>query len=232
MYEQLDQTQLLEQVKQIIKSKNWYALTESNRFVWEKSVELMARMISKEVRHIEPQQIREVIENSFDAEALAKVGSEYFIDCLLKIDPQLILWSEGDPAWQELKANKTGLTNRPNLRTEFISKDKTVKLKDLIISLVDSDGEKVCALIIDDKAKNLEHAINLQEQVKAYNISVRTFQLNLLDIEANPDACLAFIAQMEEKNIRIIVDMDGVIVDTNRILAEIVSQKLAKILEA
>lgn len=231
MSERLEQTQLLEQIKQIIKSKNWYALTESNRFVWENSVALMAKMISKEVGQIQPQQLREIIENSFDEEALSKAGSEYFIDCLLKIDPKLILWSEGDPAWQELKAKKTGLTNRPKIRTEFINKDKTVKLKDLITSLVDGEGERVCALIIDDKTKNLQCAVNLREQMKVYNILIETFQLNLQDIESNPNACLAFIAQMREKNIRIIVDMDGVIVDTNRVLAETVSQKLAEILK-
>lgn len=116
------------------------------------------------------------------------------------------------------------------MRAELIDKDKTVKLKDLIMSLVDGNGERVYALIIDDKAKNLDHAMNLQEQVRVYNISVETFQLNLRDIETNPNACLAFIAQMREKKIRIIVDMDGVIVDTNRVLAETVSQKLAEIL--
>lgn len=229
MSEYLEQTQLLEQIKQIIKSKNWYALTESNRFVWENSVALMAEIIGKEIGQIQPQQLKEIIEDSFDEEALSRAGSEYFIDCLLKIDPKLVLWSEGDPAWQKQKAKKTGLINRPKLRTEFISKDKTVQLKDLIISLVDGEGKRVCALIIDDKIKNLEHATNLQEQVRPYNISVETFQLNLRDIEANPSACLAFIAQIKEKNIRIIVDMDGVIVDTNRVLAETVSQKLAKI---
>lgn len=231
MSEHLEQTQLLEQIKQIIKSKNWYALTESNRFIWENSVALMAGMISKEAGQIQPQQLREIIEDSFDEEALSKAGSEYFIDCLLKIDPKLILWSEGDPAWQELKAKKTGLTDRPKIRTEFINKDKTVKLKDLITSLVDSEGERVYAIVIDDKIKNLEHAVNLQEQVGTYNILVKTFQLNLQDIESNPDACLAFIAQIPEKNIRIIVDMDGVIVDTNRVLAETVSQRLAEILK-
>lgn len=231
MYEQLDQTQLLEQIKQIIKSKNWYALTESNRFVWEKSVELMAGMVSKEISHIEPQQIKEIIENSFDAEALSKVGSEYFIDCLLKIDPNLTIWSEGDPDWQQLKANKTGLLNRSNLKTEFINKDKTTKLKDLILSLTNESEDKICILIIDDKVKNLNCAINLQEQIADEDAIIRTFQLNLQNTETNPTACLAFIATIPEKNIRIIVDMDGVLVDTNRILAETVSQKLAKILE-
>lgn len=91
MSENLEQTQLLEQIKQIIKSKNWYALTESNRFIWENSVALMAEMISKEVGQIQPQQLREIIEASFDEEALSKAGSKYFIDCLLEIDPQLIL---------------------------------------------------------------------------------------------------------------------------------------------
>lgn len=229
MYEQLDQTQFLEQIKQIIKSKNWYALTESNRFIWEKSVALMAEMISKEIKPIEPQQLQEIIEDSFNEETLSKAGSEYFIDCLLKIDPNLILWSEGDPAWQELKAQKTGLLNRPNLRTEFLSKEKTSKLKDLILNLTAENNEKICVVIIDDKAKNLNYAINLQEKVADNHITIRTFQLSLKDIENNPTACLALINSIPEK-IRLIVDMDGVIIDTNKVLVEIVSQKLAKAL--
>jgi len=230
MYEQLDQTQLLEQVKQIIKSKNWYALTENNVFTWEKSVELMAEMLSKEIKHIEPQQIKDIIADSFDEEALSKVDHEYFVDCLLKIDPNLIMWSEGDLDWQQLKANKTGLLNRSGLKTEFINKDKTIKLKDLILSLTNGSVEKVCVLIIDDKVKNLNCATNLQEKMVNNNVVIRTFQLSLQNIEANPNACLAFMALIPEKKIRIIADMDGVLVDTNRILAEIVAQKLAKIL--
>lgn len=231
MYEQLAQTQLFEQIKQIIKSKNWYALTESNRFIWEKSVALMSEMISKEIKPIESQQLQEIIEDSFDEEALSKAGSEYFIDCLLKIDPNLILWSEGDPAWQELKAQKTGLLNRPNLKTEFLSKEKTSKLKNLILTLTSENNEKVCVVIIDDKAKNLNYATNLQEQLARDDITIRTFQLNLQNIENNPATCLAFINSIPGK-IRLIVDMDGVIVDTNRVLIEIVSKKLAATLNS
>jgi len=231
MNECLDQIQLVEQIKHIIKSKHWYALTESSRFVWEKSVELMAEMINKEIGHIEPQQIEEIIENSFDSEALSKVGPRYFVDRLLEIDPELVLWSEGDPVWQKLKAEKTGLTDRSGLRAEFISKNKTNKLKDVILSFANKFGEKVRVIIIDDKEKNLIHAASLQDQVANSGIAISTFHLNLLDIKANPTACLIFLSEIQEKNIKLIVDMDGVLVNTDQVLSEIVSKKLADILK-
>lgn len=209
----------LEQIKIIIESKKWYAFTESGEFEWGKSVELLAAFISRMISHIEPQQIQKVIEDSFDEEALSKAGSEYFIDCLLQIDPNLIIWSEGDPVWQQFKASKTGLLNRSGLKTQFISKSKTDILLEMLMSFVNKNEEKICVVIIDDKEKNFLHVASLQDQVANSGIEIKTFHLNLLDIEANPTACLKFLFEIKKSNIRLIVDMDGVLVNTNLVLA-------------
>lgn len=152
------------------------------------------------------------------------------MDCLLKIDPTTTLWSEGDLEWQKIKATKTGLPDRSGLRPELIAKEKTVVLKDIILSFAGQFGEKVCVVVIDDKEKNLAHAISLQDELAEHGILIKTFQINLGDIEANPVACLEFISTIEEKNIRIVVDMDGVLVDTDRVLSQMVPPKLAETL--
>jgi hypothetical protein len=235
MNECLNPNHLSEQIQQIIKSKNWYVFTGNGEFLWDESVALMAKMISKEIRPIGSPLIKEIIENSFNPESLSKAGSECFIDCLLKIDPELILWSEGDPIWQKLKAANAGLINRPGLRTEFISKDKIIKLREIILSLINKFGEMVDVVVIDDKEKNLAYAASLQDQVASSKITINTFYFNPLDVETNPTACLAFLSQMQRERkgekIKIITDMDGVLVNTDKVLVETVSQKLAKILE-
>lgn len=227
---------IVEQIKKIITSKNWYSLTESGRFIWGESVKKMADQIGKEIGEIEPEQLRRIIESSFTEEALSRTSEGYFVDSLLKIDPNLILWSEGDPTWQQLKAANTGLLNKEGLITKFISKEKTTALKELISALAqesEKSGEKTCIIVIDDKPKNLTHAAGLQAEITNPNIIIKTFLLNLKEASAKPDACLQFILQMrkEIKNIKIIVDMDGVIIDTYGVLAKLVPAKIASILK-
>jgi hypothetical protein len=230
MNEHLDSAQLVGQIKHLIKSKDWYSLTESSRFVWEKSVKVMAEMISKEIGPIEPGEIQRIIENSFTPDALSMVGQEYFVDLLLEIDPELILWSEGDLSWQAIKASRTGLTDRQGIRVELFAKNKGNKLKDIILSLVDEFDEEVCVVVIDDKENNLTHALSLRDQFSDMGVTIRTYHLNLRNAQANLEACMSFLSEMREKNIRLIVDMDGVLVNTDRVLSDLVSQKLALLL--
>ena len=230
MIEIIDPSFLTEQIRQIIKSKNWYSLTESGRFLWQRSVELMAEMISLEISPVSPEIIKEIIESSFGPESLSKAGDECFVDSLLRIDPATILWSEGDLEWQKTKATKTGLLDRPGLIPQLIAKEKTAALKDIVLSLAGQMGEQVCVVVIDDKEKNLAHAMSLQDQFAEHGILIKTFQLKLSDVGANPAACLAFIEAIQEKNIRIVVDMDGVLVDTDSVLSQAVPPKLAKVL--
>ncbi len=236
MFEMLVETPIVEQIKKIIVSKNWYSLTESGRFVWEESLKKMADQIGEEIGEIEPEQLREIIESSFTQEALSKTSEGCFVDSLLKIDPNLILWSEGDSTWQKLKAINTGLLEREGLIAEFISKEKTAVLKGLILVLAqesEKSGEKTCIIVIDDKLKNLTHAANLQAETASTGTIIKTFLLNLKEALANPDACLQFILQIQQeiRNIKIIVDMDGVIVDTDGVLAKLVPAKIARFLE-
>lgn len=230
MNEHLDPAQLIGQIKHLIKSKDWYSLTESSRFVWEESVRLMAEMISQEIGPIKPEEIQQIIEDSFTPDALSMVGSEYFVDRLLEIDPELVLWSEGDLSWQAAKASKTSLTDRQGIRIELLAKNKGSKLRDIILSLADESGEEVSVVVIDDKENNLAYASGLQDQVLDNGITISTYQLNLQDIQSNPEACMVFLSDMKEKNIRLVVDMDGVLVNTDYILSELVSQKLALLL--
>lgn len=58
MIEVFDPSMLVEQIRQIIKSKNWYSLTESGRFLWQRSVELMAEMIESKIGSVTSEQIR------------------------------------------------------------------------------------------------------------------------------------------------------------------------------
>ena len=231
MNEFLDPVQLTEQIRHIIKSKDWYSLTESSGFVWEESIVLMAEMISQEIRQVESEQIKQIIESSFTSDSLSLVDSEYFVDSLLEIDSELVLWSEGDISWQASKASRTGLTTRKSIRLELIGKDKTSELKDIILSLADETGEKVHVVVIDDKEKNLAHALSLQDQVLDSGITISTYHFNLQDIQAGPANCLSFLSEIKEKNIRLIVDMDGVLINTDLVLLELVVPKIVLLLQ-
>ena len=85
-------------------------------------------------------------------------------------------------------------------------------------------------IVVDDKEENLIHALGLQEQILDNRITIGVYHFNLQDAQTNPEACLAFLSELTEKNVRLIVDMDGVLINTDYVLSEIVSKKLALLL--
>jgi len=129
MTELQPQLPAVEEIKQIIKEKKWY-VNHDGEFSMVESIKEILRLISlrigKEVNYAALAKITEAIEKSFSPEALAKTAAGYFIDLLLRIDPDLILWTEGDPAWQKVKAENTTILDKVAVqRVEFISKAKT-----------------------------------------------------------------------------------------------------------
>lgn len=237
MNEVLDQSQLIEQVKYIINSKDWYSHTESGSFKWEESVELMAETIKREIGlPINLNKIRYAIESSFDSECLIKAQLKPFVDYLLEIDSELVLWSVGDINWQEVKARKTGLLDRVGINFKFFNKNKIVGLKDIVLSLGSNSSPPICVVIIDDKSENLSSTIKLQNLFSADNLLIKTYHLDLKDDQADPAACIDFLHNLQDKclvrdeEIKLIVDMDGVLIDTNRILLEAVAPKIVQMI--
>ncbi len=232
MHELIDKVPLVDKIRHIIRSKDWYALTESSRFIWTESVQLMARMINEEITGVvvTPEEIHQVIEESFTVSALTKANDEIFINELLKIDPKLILWSEGDIPWQSTKFSQVGLGKKiKNLN--LFAKNKTDGLVNIISSLVsESDGELVI-VVIDDKDSKLKIARDLQDVFLEQGVEIRTFLLSLGSEEKNTIDCLEFIQSLSDKAIRIVSDMDGVIIDTDRVLQDTAAERLARLIE-
>lgn len=221
--------------------KSWYVFNQDTQvFSWPDSVARLSALIEPEIDENTIQQIQQIIEACFDQQAQLRSQKNAFVKALLEIDAQLILWSEGDPTWQNTKAEKTGLASLINRRF-FAESEKTKILPDLIKMLVDettqrpehSDNENkprvTQVVIIDDKAKNLICDETLVVQAKAAEFDLLTFQIDLNDPSKNCQACLEYLQRLPGE-IRLIVDMDGVLIDTNTVLREKAALAVARFL--
>ena len=223
MSETLHPGELSAVIASILNSKDWYRYDSNGDFNWESSIDSLSKMISQIVT-ISTKRLIEIIETSFDEKALTETNNgEKLIDQLLEIDPQLIIWTEGDQKWQDTKIKNTGIKEK--IKNIFCHTHKLEILEE-IISLVDESKTDIL-IVIDDKNNNLKTIKELNKKFK--NIKIIAYQLDLDSKKQNPDSCLAFIQKKSKKgNVRIISDFDRVLIDPKKVFTKIVARKIAE----
>ena len=223
MSETLHPGELSAVIASILNSKDWYQYDSNGDFNWGSSIDSLSKMISQIVT-ISTKRLIEIIETSFDEKALTETNNgEKLIDQLLEIDPQLIIWTEGDQKWQDTKIKNTGIKEK--IKNIFCHTHKLEILEE-IISLVDESKTDIL-IVIDDKNNNLKTIKELNKKFK--NIKIIAYQLDLDSKKQNPDSCLAFIQKKSKKgNVRIISDFDRVLIDPKKIFTKIVARKIAE----
>lgn len=224
MLETLHSEELPYIIASILNSRDWYVNAENGHFDWQKSIENLAQKISS-IAPIATKRLQEIIETSFDENALSETADEKkFLDQLLELDPNLIIWTEGDLRWQEKKKEQTGIAQ--SVKNVFYHPYKLDILENIIEQI--NQEEKSCLLvIIDDKDANLATIKTLRKKFK--NIKIFGYQFDLESKRKNPDACLIFLRRKAKKGkLRIISDMDRVQVDTRKTFDKIVAKKIAK----
>lgn len=218
-------------ISQLIVAKEWY---NDGPFSLLVSAANLATKLKFYQIDISPTELQQIIESAFDSNALSRSGDTPFIDCLLTIDPATTLWTEGEESFQRLKANNTGILQRSGLRQEFVANNKTDELERIIQELIAQAAEPIIVVVIDDKLKNIQAAQALRDQFDTQLADIQCFQLNLNKSGADPTACLAFIENLKKsgKTIRIISDMDGVLIDTSRVMSQVVAEEIATLTQA
>ena len=230
-----------QQIQTLISDRDqWYVFDESTEvFSWEKSVAQLCALLEPSINEATTQQIQEIIERCFNQQALLKTGATSFAEALLAIDDHFVLWSEGDLIWQNRKFELTGLNQMP-IEKRLIEKEKTQALQSIISEIQSravqeneqAPPEKITIVIIDDKNKNLQ----LDPQLKTWiaeqkNLTVQTFLIDLNDPAKNCLACLNFLQNLsQEQKIYLIVDMDGVLLNTKNVLREKAAPMIARFL--
>ena len=223
MSETLHPGELSAVIASILNSRNWYRYDSSNNFNWDLSLEALAQKISQ-IAIISKTELKELIESSFDSNTLTETkNGEEFINCLLEIDPNLIVWTEGDSDWQETKAEKTGIKEK--VRAIFYHPHKIEILEEIVSQI--NESETKLLIVIDDKADNLQTIRELNKKFK--NIKIVAYQLDLDSKKQNPDSCLIFIQKRAKRNkTRIISDLDRVLINPEKVFTKIVSEKIAR----
>ena len=223
MSETLHPGELSSVIASILNSKDWYQYDSNGDFNWESSIDSLSKRISQIVT-ISTKKLTELIETSFDEKALTETNNgEKLIDQLLEIDPQLIIWTEGDRKWQDTKIKNTGINEK--IKNIFCHTHK-LEILEKIISLIDESKTNVL-IVIDDKNNNLKTIKELNKKFK--NIKIIAYQLDLDSKKQSPDSCLAFIQKKSKKgNVRIISDFDRVLIDPKKVFTKIVARKIAE----
>lgn len=229
------------QIQTLISNRDqWYVFDESTGvFSWEKSLARLCALLKPSIDEATTQQIQEIIERCFNQQALLKTSATSFAEALLAIDDHFVLWSEGDLIWQNRKLQLTGLNQMP-IEKRLIEKEKTQALQSIISEIQSravqeneqAPPDKITIVIIDDKNKNLQLDPQLQTWIgEQKNLAVKTFLIDLNDPAKNCLACLNFLQNLsQEQKIYLIVDMDGVLLNTKNVLREKAAPMIARFL--
>jgi len=233
----LEEGELLEKLKKeltgafienfIHDKESWYCFDKNDgNFLWKKSLEKLSQKIS-ELTKIEQEELKKIIENNFNEKSLTTIeDKETLISNLLKIDPNMIIWSEGDEDWQNQKIEQTDVDQLIKKENIFIAKKKTSILKEIFKLLKIEYKERV--IIIDDKEENLKIA---RQIAKELSININTFLLKINSEENNQRELIDSLKEIKEsyKKIKIISDLDRVIIDTDKAFANAIEQIINKI---
>jgi hypothetical protein len=112
--------------------KSWYCFDKDENFLWKKSLDKLSQKIS-ELTKIEQEELKKIIENNFNENSLTTIeNDETLISNLIEIDPDMIVWSEGDEGWQDQKIEQTEITNFIKKDNIFIAKKKNKNIKEIL----------------------------------------------------------------------------------------------------
>ncbi len=195
----------------------------------------MAQIIQHKTGYlIKTEILLKIVEESFTDEALVKFKSKYFINYLLDIDPDLVIWSEGDVVWQMRKATKVGLASELDDDSMQFYEQKKPELGKILRSVDEATeiNSITQVVILDDKTSNIAYANGLQSSMSTLGINISTFKIDLTQANTNLEQCLLLLNQLKKKSqIRLVVDMDGVLINTDKVLFEIVPPQIISLLD-
>ena len=169
------------------------------------------------------------MEESFTPQCLTQVEIETpeglekkpLIEVLHNDGIETFVWTVGDEYWQRTKFEKTGANNfiLPD-HYIFSPQKKEETLRELIEAIIASQ-EKCFIIVVDDKKSNVDFVAQLGDEFRE-RIEIGNYHMKLNDSQANPTAFYRWLQDQIKnypgKKLKLILDFDGVIADTDSVL--------------
>lgn len=220
--------------------KSWYVYRENGSFDWMAGVGNLERFLDMPKDLIE-----NAIVTAFTPKSLSRVkiinkeGKEEsvpFLQALNEEGIEFYIWTVGDLPWQRKKLERTGIyqfTDQDHIKCCGVSKMESL---DEILQDEErkNDSEKKHVMVADDKEKNIDKVKELGHKYK--KISLNTFKVDLHNLACNVDILFERIMDLKEKvgreNILLVLDFDGVSVDTHGTMVDEASKNLAALIDS
>lgn len=213
----------------VIRAKSWYVFDQNGGFLWEQSVEKLAQLCKEAMGWGEATILKQALENSITPDALVAVeteeGNTPLISQLVSTFPQvpMVVLTEGEPQWQRTKVAKTKLELALEGRKLYYSADdKSLQIVSIITEQLGAKKQDVFHVcIVDDKQLKLE-AATAQVSAAFPNAIVHTY-LFVGETEKSEQGggLIPFLeqkvanAEQLQQPMLLILDMDGVLIDTD-----------------
>ncbi len=221
-------------VRQVIGKKDWYQESDGH-FSFPLSIQSLTRLLGIS----ESFKVEAAMSKAFaDADAAVRVnmGGEqlFLVDAVAELKDKygfsLTIWTVGDIDWQTAKATLSHLYSEAS-KVDFYCTDD-----DKIEAIPDLLKKYDCSelLIVDDKQSNLAAARSLTQE---HGYKLMTYHFNIDDNSADQIAFVDWLKKLcEEGNCGqetlLLLDMDGVLLDTDKVLLNAAAEKIAELLKS
>ncbi len=220
-----------ESVRQVISEKYWYQESDGH-FSFAKSIKRLASCLGI----TESSKVEAAVRKAFaDADVAVRVNMEgerpLLIDVVTELKDKygfsLTIWTVGDIDWQTDKATLSHLHSESSKVDFYCTDDDKIQAIPELLKKYDCSG----LLIVDDKQSNLEAAYSLS---KAHGYKLMTYHLKIDDNLANQSAFVDWLKNLCEegncgKEILLLLDMDGVLLNTNKVLLGAAAENIAEL---
>lgn len=226
----------------MLSSKNWYRYAPDDCFDFEASCQALADFLGK---NYTAESVGQIIKSAFNSDSLSTIinGSEDtappkpFIQWVHDIaGEQVFILTQGDEKWQRTKFDRCGLESyvKPDHYFQTTGHKKT-SLERILDDLVarQSPENTIVIYLIDDKPENLEISEPMQDKLHQSQITFIPYLMDLNDPEKSPDAFVADFQVRQKENPAtqpfFILDMDGVVIDTGRVISTLIFPPAAQL---
>ena len=233
---------LLSQIQEILRNKYWYSAKSDGSFDWHASTEELAKGLQEVLGWGDRDKIGEAIESSFTPQSLTQIKSDpskSFISALKETGTEIFIWTVGDCDWQGTKFEKCGLEEFVDENHyDCVVRNKQQSLLRILrqIKETEENEKPTHVYVVDNKPENLAEAMKLEKKAINLGINLHNYHLKLKDTSADPTTCYRYLEQRiqehgQQGRVIIILDLDGVVIDTDRTILEVASHRILQKLE-
>jgi len=213
-----------ERVLTIIAESAWCGISPDGAFNWQLSLEKLAENLRLPI-----DQVKETMEESFTPQCLTQVEIQTpeglkrkpLIEVLHDEGIETFVWTVGDEYWQRTKFEKTGANNFIPLDHYIFSHQKKEKTLRKLIETIANQEQDCFVIVVDDKKSNVDYVAQLGDEFRE-RIEIGNYHMKLNDPQANPTAFYRWLQDQIKnhpgKKLKLILDFDGVIADTDSVL--------------